>query len=252
MSSLKKVQLRGNPYFVELETGHAYHRLANGSQGEWAGMFRKSGHPENRGPWIDDSVAAPERNNSKNGEGNGNGVAAMPAPVSMSAAASVGASTNFDFESLNPVQKEACACLARLMSRTSTPISTVETTVLPKKERKNPWAGLSAEEKQSKIAAMKSARSAKTSSAIASMREPSQWILFTKRVRDLLKANGYNGKAIGVEANQFASSLKAEEPDLSAWSDQEILARRKAWTAPRLGGKRTLRKVHKSKQTRKH
>lgn len=65
-----------------------------------------------------------------------------------------------------------------------------------------------------------------------SSRAPSDWRLFADRIRSLLQNAGYEGRALGPEAIQFASSLKEEEPDLSAWSDEEILARRAAWSPP--------------------
>jgi hypothetical protein len=61
---------------------------------------------------------------------------------------------------------------------------------------------------------------------------PTSWVLFVNRLRSLLASAGYNGRALGVEAQQFAASLKDEEADLSAWSDEEILARRAAWSPP--------------------
>jgi hypothetical protein len=61
---------------------------------------------------------------------------------------------------------------------------------------------------------------------------PSAWRLFADRVRALLGANGYSGKALGTECVQFCSSLKDENGDFSSWADADILARRAAWTAP--------------------
>jgi hypothetical protein len=61
---------------------------------------------------------------------------------------------------------------------------------------------------------------------------PSAWRLFTDRVRVLLAANGYSGKALGTECVQFCSSLKDENADFSSWADADILARRAAWTVP--------------------
>jgi hypothetical protein len=62
------------------------------------------------------------------------------------------------------------------------------------------------------------------------MRQPTDWRLFAERVRSVLASAGYSGSALGTEVIQFASSLKEEESDLSAWSDEEILARRAAWS----------------------
>ena len=61
---------------------------------------------------------------------------------------------------------------------------------------------------------------------------PSAWRLFADRVRALLGANGYSGKALGTECVQFCSSLKDENGDFSSWADSDILARRAAWTVP--------------------
>ena len=61
---------------------------------------------------------------------------------------------------------------------------------------------------------------------------PSAWRLFADRVRALLGANGYSGKALGTECVQFCSSLKEENSDFSSWADADILARRAAWTVP--------------------
>lgn len=61
---------------------------------------------------------------------------------------------------------------------------------------------------------------------------PTAWRVFADRVRDLLKANGYTSKALGVECVQFAATLKDENADLSSWVDADILARRAAWSAP--------------------
>ncbi len=66
----------------------------------------------------------------------------------------------------------------------------------------------------------------------APKRAPNAWITFTKRVRDLLKDNGYTEQAVGVDAPMFCSALKTENGDLAGWSDADILARRAAWTRP--------------------
>jgi hypothetical protein len=51
----KPVLLSGGArYFVNMENGHAYHRLSDGSQGEWAGIFKRDPKPR-----IDDSVPEP-------------------------------------------------------------------------------------------------------------------------------------------------------------------------------------------------
>lgn len=55
----RKASVRGAPYLVNTASGHAYHRMKDGSQGEWAGIFHRDGHPDDNGPWIDDGVAEP-------------------------------------------------------------------------------------------------------------------------------------------------------------------------------------------------
>jgi hypothetical protein len=50
----KKVMLNGALYWVNMENGHTYHRLADQSQGEWAGIFSKTPKPH-----LDDTVPEP-------------------------------------------------------------------------------------------------------------------------------------------------------------------------------------------------
>ena len=50
----QRVMLLGAPYWVNLKSGHCYHRLADGGQGEWAGLFHRTPKPH-----IDDSVPEP-------------------------------------------------------------------------------------------------------------------------------------------------------------------------------------------------
>jgi hypothetical protein len=61
---------------------------------------------------------------------------------------------------------------------------------------------------------------------------PSAWIIFTNRVRDLLRGNGYIGADLGKQCQMFCGSLKDENKELTTWSDADILARRAAWAAP--------------------
>lgn len=61
---------------------------------------------------------------------------------------------------------------------------------------------------------------------------PSAWIIFTNRVRDLLRGNGYTGADLGKQCQMFCGSLKDENKELTSWADADILARRAAWTAP--------------------
>lgn len=62
----------------------------------------------------------------------------------------------------------------------------------------------------------------------APKRQPTEWILFTNRVRSLLKANDY---PVGSEVQQFCSYLKSEM-ELYKWTDDNILTFRQSWTAP--------------------
>ena len=58
------------------------------------------------------------------------------------------------------------------------------------------------------------------------------WIVFTGRVRELLRNNGYEKGQLGKECQMFCGNLKDENKDLATWTDEDILARRAAWTAP--------------------
>ena len=50
----KPVLLQGERYLVNMESGHAYHRNEDGSQGEWAGIFSRTPKPH-----VDTSVPEP-------------------------------------------------------------------------------------------------------------------------------------------------------------------------------------------------
>lgn len=63
-------------------------------------------------------------------------------------------------------------------------------------------------------------------------RAPTAWLLFTARVREVLREAGFEGKSLGKECQMFCSSLKEENGDFSSWTESDILARRAAWTAP--------------------
>jgi hypothetical protein len=58
---------------------------------------------------------------------------------------------------------------------------------------------------------------------------PNPWIVFTGRVRDVLKAAGLPA---GKECQQFASHLKTTYPNAYSMTDEEIEAARSGWTAP--------------------
>jgi hypothetical protein len=57
-SEFKGVMVGGKRYLVNLESGHCYNRMADGSQGDWAGIFHRTGGPKG-GPYVDDSVPEP-------------------------------------------------------------------------------------------------------------------------------------------------------------------------------------------------
>jgi hypothetical protein len=54
LEGFQRVMLSGAPYWVNLQNGHCYNRLADGSQGDWAGIFSRTPKPH-----IDSSVAEP-------------------------------------------------------------------------------------------------------------------------------------------------------------------------------------------------
>lgn len=58
---------------------------------------------------------------------------------------------------------------------------------------------------------------------------PNPWIVFTGRVRDILKAAGLPA---GKECQQFASHLKTTHPNAYSMTDEEIEAARSDWNAP--------------------
>lgn len=78
---------------------------------------------------------------------------------------------------------------------------------------------------------------------------PTAWRLFADRVRELLRANGYEGKAIGTECVQFCSALKDENADLSSWADADILAHRASWTAPEVSKQKAAGKSYRKPKT---
>lgn len=74
---------------------------------------------------------------------------------------------------------------------------------------------------------------------------PTAWRVFADRVRELLRSNGYGGKAIGVECIQFCSSLKEANADFTSWADADILARRAAWSAPEVSKQKASGKSYR-------
>ena len=59
--------------------------------------------------------------------------------------------------------------------------------------------------------------------------KPNDWIVFTGRVREILKANDFPA---GKACQQFASFLKASHTNAYSMSDKDILAARSGWEAP--------------------
>lgn len=59
--------------------------------------------------------------------------------------------------------------------------------------------------------------------------KPNDWITFTSRVRNALKAADLPA---GKECQQFASYLKTNYPDAYTMADEEIVDARSGWTAP--------------------
>ena len=76
----------------------------------------------------------------------------------------------------------------------------------------------------------KKVRKTKAKNPDAPKRPANSWISFTKRVRDLLKANGQT--LAGTDTPMFCSELYEENKDTSSWSDADILARLSGWTRP--------------------
>jgi len=64
-------------------------------------------------------------------------------------------------------------------------------------------------------------------------RAPTEWLLFTKRIRSLLEDNGFDKKDLGGPALlSFCKVLKEENAELDSWEDADVLARRADWTVP--------------------
>ncbi len=76
---------------------------------------------------------------------------------------------------------------------------------------------------------MKKTRARKPKDPDAPPRPPNAWIVFTGRVRSVLKAANLGA---GKECQQFASHLKASNPDAYNMTDSQILKARNGWTAP--------------------
>ena len=54
LEGFQRVMLSGSAYWVNLQNGHCYHRLTDGSQGDWAGIFSRTPKPH-----IDSSKPEP-------------------------------------------------------------------------------------------------------------------------------------------------------------------------------------------------
>lgn len=56
----KRVVVGGARYYVNFQTGHAYHCNPDYSQGSWAGLFHRYGNPQTGAAWIDQTVPEPQ------------------------------------------------------------------------------------------------------------------------------------------------------------------------------------------------
>jgi hypothetical protein len=73
----------------------------------------------------------------------------------------------------------------------------------------------------------------KAGNAKKTPKAPNSWILFTSRVRSVIKDSGVLGeKKLGKECQQFCGYLRAEFSDLDSWTAEAILARFSGWTVP--------------------
>jgi hypothetical protein len=64
-------------------------------------------------------------------------------------------------------------------------------------------------------------------------RAPTEWLIFTKRIRSLLETEGYDKKDLGGPALlSFCKTLKTENAELDSWEDADVLARRADWVVP--------------------
>ena len=122
----------------------------------------------------------------------------------------------------------ALSSILSLLQKMDTRISSLESS------KSSAASGAGKVTKKAAKAAKKEAASASASAEEKKERAPTAWRLFADRVRALLRENGYEGRALGPECVQFASSLKEENADFSSWSDSDILARREAWSAPEI------------------
>lgn len=68
----------------------------------------------------------------------------------------------------------------------------------------------------------------KTRDPSLAAKAPNEWIVFTGRVRNILKSNNFTA---GKESQQFASHLKSLSTNAYSMTDAEILAARSGWTA---------------------
>jgi hypothetical protein len=74
------------------------------------------------------------------------------------------------------------------------------------------------------------------------------WIVFTNRVRALLKANGYTGLDVATKANQFCSHCKSQTKEYAALTDSQILDMRSTWDAPEVSKQEAAGHHFKNKQ----
>lgn len=79
------------------------------------------------------------------------------------------------------------------------------------------------------IPSKKEKKPRKTRDPSLAAKAPNEWIVFTGRIRNILKSNKFTA---GKEAQQFASHLKSLSTNAYSMTDAEILAARNTWNAP--------------------
>lgn len=83
---------------------------------------------------------------------------------------------------------------------------------------------------------MKGKTITKTAGSVAgsetgSTKKPNQWIIFSTRVRELVKASGHKWE-VPTDWSQFSASLKEKNSDYASWTDEAILEDLKTWSRP--------------------
>lgn len=91
---------------------------------------------------------------------------------------------------------------------------------------------LSAEPAEKPVKSKRVKKEKKERDPDAEPRAPTEWLIFTNRVRALLLANGTDKAETGRPLLGFCSDLKKENAEFSSWQDGDILARYADWTPP--------------------